>query len=114
MSSWTHHRARVAALSRDRAPDDPELLAARRDLAQARAAERRDIEAERLARYVRRVGDRLAEDALSPEECDRLALLFRGALAGTGTPVRRQRAARAAEAAAVVPTRERTGEAAAS
>ena len=28
-----HHKARVAALSRDRAPDDPEYLAARRDLA---------------------------------------------------------------------------------
>jgi hypothetical protein len=40
--SWTHHRARVAALSRDRAPDDPELLAARRDLAEARLAARID------------------------------------------------------------------------
>ncbi len=34
--SWTHHRARVAALSRDRAPDDPELVDARRSLAAAR------------------------------------------------------------------------------
>jgi hypothetical protein len=82
VSSWTHHRARVAALSRDRAPDDPELVAARQALAEARAAERRNIEAQRLARYVKRVGDRLAEDPLTPEECDRLALLFRGALAG--------------------------------
>ncbi len=30
---WTHHRARVAALSRDRAPDDPDLRAARAALA---------------------------------------------------------------------------------
>ncbi len=34
--SWTHHRARVAALTRDRAPDDPELVDARRSLAAAR------------------------------------------------------------------------------
>ncbi len=33
--SWTHHRARVAALTRDRAPDDPELVDARRSLAAA-------------------------------------------------------------------------------
>ncbi len=31
----SHHRARVGALSRDRAPDDPDLLAARKDLAYA-------------------------------------------------------------------------------
>ena len=36
---WTHYRALVAALSRDRAPDDPELLAARRNLATARLAD---------------------------------------------------------------------------
>ena len=30
-----HHRARIAALSRDRAPDDPDLVAARRQLALA-------------------------------------------------------------------------------
>jgi hypothetical protein len=35
--SWTHDRARVAALSRDRKPDDPDLLAARRDLRASRA-----------------------------------------------------------------------------
>jgi hypothetical protein len=34
-----HHRARVGALSRDRQPDDPELIAARRELAAARLAE---------------------------------------------------------------------------
>lgn len=30
-----HHRARVGALSRDRQPNDPEFLAAKRDLAAA-------------------------------------------------------------------------------
>jgi hypothetical protein len=34
-----HHRARVGALSRDRKPDDPELIAARRSLAAAGLAE---------------------------------------------------------------------------
>lgn len=33
--SWTHHRARVAALTRDRADDDPELVEARHQLAEA-------------------------------------------------------------------------------
>lgn len=32
----SHHRARVAALSRDRASDDPELVAARRNLGVAK------------------------------------------------------------------------------
>jgi hypothetical protein len=32
-SAWRIHRARIAGLSRDRAPDDPELVGARRDLA---------------------------------------------------------------------------------
>ena len=36
--SWTVERARVAALSRDRAPDDPELLDARRKLRAERLA----------------------------------------------------------------------------
>lgn len=36
-SGWTHDRARVAALSRSRTPDDPELVDARRDLRAARA-----------------------------------------------------------------------------
>lgn len=34
-----HHRARIAALSRDRAPDDPELLDAYRDLRAIRLSE---------------------------------------------------------------------------
>ncbi len=38
-NTWTHHRARVASLSRDRQPDDPDLIEARRDLHAARLAE---------------------------------------------------------------------------
>ena len=37
--SWTHDRARVAGLSRDRKPTDPDLLAAKRDLRASRAEE---------------------------------------------------------------------------
>lgn len=29
-TTWTHHRARVAGLSRSREPNDPELIGARR------------------------------------------------------------------------------------
>jgi len=36
MSEWTHHRARVASLTRSRQPDDSDLLTARRDLSAAR------------------------------------------------------------------------------
>ena len=36
---WIYHRARVAVLSRDRAPDDPELLDERRKLREARLAD---------------------------------------------------------------------------
>lgn len=32
MSTWTHHRAKVASLSRIRPADDPELIEARRSL----------------------------------------------------------------------------------
>jgi len=61
--SWTHHRARVAALSRDRAPDDPELLNARRDLRE-----------ERLAAAIRKAVD--AAPPLSDEQRTRLAALL--------------------------------------
>lgn len=37
---WRHLRGRVAGLSRDRDPDDPELVAARRDLAVTRLIDR--------------------------------------------------------------------------
>jgi hypothetical protein len=36
---WRHSRGRIAALSRSRSADDPELLAARRDLRAARLAD---------------------------------------------------------------------------
>jgi hypothetical protein len=76
MPQWTHHRARVAALSRDRAPDDPELLAARRDLAAAREAERGEIAAAKLARYINRtVGE---SPRFTPAQIDELSLLLRG------------------------------------
>jgi len=39
LKPWTYYRARIAALSRDRAADDPELVQARADLAEARAAQ---------------------------------------------------------------------------
>lgn len=39
METWTHQRARVAALARYRPPDDPDLLDAKRDLRESRLAE---------------------------------------------------------------------------
>ena len=62
--SWTHHRARVAALARSHTPDDPELLGARRDL---RAA--------RLEEAVRKTVDTFPP--LTPDQCDRIAALLR-------------------------------------
>ncbi len=60
-----HHRARVAALSRSRTPNDPEFLDARRDL-----------RAEMLHSHVARV---LAEaPPLTDEQRDRIAALLRG------------------------------------
>lgn len=63
--SWTHERAKVAGLSRSRTPDDPDLIAARRNLS-----------AERLAMYIKRAVD--TAPPLSAEQRDRLALLLRG------------------------------------
>ena len=64
-SAFTHHRGRVAALSRSRKPDDPELVDARRNM-----------RTERLADYIARVVD--AMPPLTNEQRDRLALLLRG------------------------------------
>jgi hypothetical protein len=69
MPQWTHHRARLAALSRDRGADDPDLLDARRDL---RAA--------RLEEYIRRTVD--ASPALTDAQRDRLAVLLQRPPAG--------------------------------
>jgi len=63
--SWTQDRARVASLSRSRTPDDPDLIAARRNL---RAA--------RLEDYIRRTVE--AAPPLTAEQRDRLAILLRG------------------------------------
>jgi len=72
MSTWTQERARVAGLSRDRAPDDPELLTARLNL-----------RAERLAAHVAKV---VAEaPPLTPAQRDRIAVLLRGGAAPPGT-----------------------------
>ncbi len=68
MSTWTHERARVASLSRSRTPDDPDLVAARRDLRAARAED-----------YIRKLVD--AAPPLSDDQRDRLALLLRGTAA---------------------------------
>lgn len=62
--SWTHERARVASLTRSRTPDDPDLVAARRNL---RAA--------RLEDYIRRTV--AAAPPLTAEQRDRLAVLLR-------------------------------------
>jgi tartrate dehydratase beta subunit/fumarate hydratase class I family protein len=71
---WTTHRARVASLTRSRPANDPELVAARRDLA-----------AERLAEHVRKV---VAEaPPLTAEQRDKIIALF-------GTAVRTVAAAR--------------------
>ena len=69
MPQWTHHRARVAALSRDRAADDPDLLDARREL-----------HAARLEEYIKRTVD--AAPALTEAQRDRLTLLLHRPSAG--------------------------------
>jgi hypothetical protein len=64
--SWTQERAKVASFSRSRAADDPELIAARRNL-----------RAERLAMHIKQVVD--AAPPLTSEQRERLALLLRPA-----------------------------------
>lgn len=61
-----HHRGRVAALTRSRTSDDPELIEARRDL-----------RAEGLAEHIERTV--AAAPPLSPAQVDRLSALLRGA-----------------------------------
>jgi len=56
--------ARVAALTRHRSPDDPDLAAARRQL-----------ESEHTARYVRELVDRAP--VMTPEQRDRIAVALR-------------------------------------
>jgi hypothetical protein len=66
-----HHRGRVAALSRDRDPDDPDLIEARRDL-------RAEVLAEHVSRVI------AAAPPLSDEQLSRIAALLR---AGAVTPL---------------------------
>ena len=68
LPSWTSERARVASLSRSRTADDPDLVAARRNL-----------KAARLAEYIERV---VAEaPPLTIEQRNRLSVLLRGGVA---------------------------------
>lgn len=67
MSSWTHERARVASLSRDRAHDDPELIEARRNLRAERLAAR-------IAEYAADVAATAPE--LTDEQRARIAVLL--------------------------------------
>ena len=72
MSDWTKARGKVAALTRSRTPDDPELVEARNKLRESRAAH----EAERFVAYVERI---VAEaPPLTDEQRDKLAVLLRG------------------------------------
>ena len=68
MRATLRDRGRVAALSRSRPSDDPDLIQARTDLA-----------ASKLEDYIRRTVD--AAPLLSDEQRDRLAVLLRGAAA---------------------------------
>ena len=65
MSVLHHERARVAALTRSRTNDDPELIEARRNLT-----------AEKLAAYIQRTVD--AAPPLTAEQCTRLAAILQG------------------------------------
>jgi hypothetical protein len=65
LSVLHHERARVAALSRSRGADDPDLVAARRNLA-----------AERLAHYIERTVS--TAPPLSAEQRRRLSAILNG------------------------------------
>ena len=66
MSTWQHHRDRVASLARNRADDDPELIEARRDL-----------KAELLAVHVKKVVE--SDPPLTEDQRARIAGILRGA-----------------------------------
>ena len=68
-TDWRSPRARIAALSRSRPADDPDLVEARRDL-----------HAARLAEHITRVVD--AAPPLTDEQRDRLAVLLRPSSGG--------------------------------
>lgn len=75
MASWTSERARYASLTRSREADDPDLLAARRNLRAARAED-----------YIRTVV--AGAPPLTPEQIERLRNLLPTADSSTdGTDV---------------------------
>jgi hypothetical protein len=57
-----HYRAKVGALSRDRAPDDPEIIEARRDLV--------------AANLEHRVAEAVATTQLTTEQRSRIAAIL--------------------------------------
>ncbi len=65
--SWTHERARVAALSRDRDSDDPDLIAARQALRGAR-----------LVDHVERIANDSPPPTLTPAQRDTILAAFAG------------------------------------
>lgn len=65
MSAIKSGRGRVAALTRSRTPDDPELLSARRDLAA-------DVIAQHVAKVVAKA------PPLTPAQRDRIGAILRG------------------------------------
>ncbi|BDB42841.1 MULTISPECIES: hypothetical protein [Mycobacterium] len=67
-SETAHYRARIGALSRDRKPDDPELVEARRAL-----------RAHQLAEHVARVVAQAPP--LTAEQRERIAAILRGGAA---------------------------------
>ena len=70
-SASAHHRARIAALSRDRAPNDPELVKARGDL-----------KAQQLADHIDKV--MAGWPPLTDAQLDRIAALLRAGSRGSG------------------------------
>lgn len=68
MSNWTRERARLAVLTRHRAPGDPAIAEARSNLA-----------TERLAEHVKRV-----VPTMTAEQRDRIAALLRPDSQGDG------------------------------
>lgn len=72
MSTWTQERARVAALSRSRTPDDPALVAARQSL-----------KAERLIGTAEQIAAKSAEyPPLTAEQREAILAAFAGFKAG--------------------------------
>ena len=70
MSTWTHHRAKVASLSRVRSADDPDLVEARRDLKASRLEATAREAAESLPPLTDEQGRRIAA-IICPQGGDR-------------------------------------------